>query len=91
VTAVDAREVGLCAVAMGAGRMVADQAIDPSAGIELLAKPGDRVALGGPLARMHMREPSPELSDRLARAFQIGSRPPRPRPLVLERITLRTR
>jgi pyrimidine-nucleoside phosphorylase len=86
VASVDAREVGLCAVAMGAGRLRAEQSVDPAVGIEILAKPGERVTEGEPLARLHVREPSPELEGRLARAFRLTGRPRRPSPLVLERI-----
>ena len=42
-TRVDALDIGLAAVAMGAGRTRADQAVDPAVGITVLAKPGARV------------------------------------------------
>jgi pyrimidine-nucleoside phosphorylase len=90
VTAIDAHEVGLCAVSLGAGRMKADEPIDRAVGIEILAKPGEAVARGAPLARLHVRAPSPKISARLLGAFRLSSRRPRPTPLILERITSRT-
>jgi pyrimidine-nucleoside phosphorylase len=89
VSSIDAREVGVAAVAMGAGRLRAEQTIDPAVGIEILAKPGDRVARGAPLARLHARAPSPRIASRLLAAFVISPKPPRPKPLILERITAR--
>jgi pyrimidine-nucleoside phosphorylase len=89
VGSIDAREVGDAAVAMGAGRLRAEDAIDPAVGIEILAKPGDRVARGAPLARLHARAPSPHIASRVLHAYTITARPPRPRPLIIERITSR--
>ncbi|HTN85748.1 MAG TPA: thymidine phosphorylase, partial [Sorangium sp.] len=51
VVAVDPLEIGLSAVALGAGRTRADQRVDPAVGIELAAVRGDRVDRGAPLAR----------------------------------------
>ena len=91
VTAIDAREIGLSAVAMGAGRLRAEDTIDPAAGIEILAKPGDAVLRGQPLARLHLAAPAAEIGERVGRAFALGPRRPAKKPLVLERITARTR
>ena len=46
VTGVDPLEIGLAAVALGAGRTRADQTVDPSVGVMVLAKPGARVDRG---------------------------------------------
>lgn len=88
VTATDALELGLTAVALGAGRTRADQKVDPAVGIELHAKPGDRVTKGQPLALLHLssKKNAAELVARAAAAFTLGRQAPRPRPLVLERI-----
>src|SRR5690606_34497166 len=47
---IDAMEIGLTGVAMGAGRTRADQDVDPAVGIVLLARRGDRVNEGDPIA-----------------------------------------
>jgi pyrimidine-nucleoside phosphorylase len=94
VTQVDALAVGLAAVAMGAGRTRADQAVDPAVGILVDKKPGDTVRRGEPLARILVRaDGDAERSgavDRVRSAFAIdpeASPPSRPsRPLVLDRI-----
>jgi pyrimidine-nucleoside phosphorylase len=91
VTAIDARAIGLSAVAMGAGRLRAEEAIDPAVGIEILAKPGDAVLRGQPLARLHLRAPAAEIGERVARAFELGTRRPVPKSIVLERITASSR
>jgi thymidine phosphorylase len=91
VASIDAREVGLCAVAMGAGRLRAEERIDAAVGIELCAKPGDAVTKGAPLARLHVQSSGlPDVAERLIRAFGIGKRAPKPKPLVIDRIAART-
>jgi pyrimidine-nucleoside phosphorylase len=88
VVGIDPLEIGLSAVAMGAGRTRADQAVDPAVGIELLAKRGERVAKGAPIARLHVRtaESAAQVTDRVQRAFRIGARAPRAIPLVLGKV-----
>ena len=81
----------MCALLMGAGRLTAEQAVDHAVGIELFAKPGTAVKRGAPLARMHLRAPLLDVADRLGRAFHLAARAPRVVPLVLERITARSR
>jgi hypothetical protein len=49
------------------------------------------VKKGAPIARLHVRTPSPAVADQVLRAFRIGSRPPRPKPLVIDRVTSRPR
>ena len=88
VTGTDALELGLTAVALGAGRTRADQKVDPAVGIELCAKPGAKVAKGEPLAVLHLssKKHAAELAARAAGAFTIGKRAAAERALVLERI-----
>ena len=95
VTRVDALEVGLASVAMGAGRTRSDQAIDPAVGILVEKKPGDRVGRGEPLARIFLRSlranDDSGIAERVRAAFTVESggaetKVP-PRPLVLDRIT----
>jgi pyrimidine-nucleoside phosphorylase len=88
VTATDALELGLCSVALGAGRTRADQAVDPAVGIELSAKRGNRVAKGEPLCWLHVRSKRglAPVADRARAAFSIGRTRAADMPLVLERI-----
>ncbi|HEX5101967.1 MAG TPA: thymidine phosphorylase [Polyangiaceae bacterium] len=85
---IDALELGLVSVALGAGRTRADQKVDPGAGIELCHAAGERVERGEPLAfLMAARRPLIDaVVQRAQNAFELGSRPPPRRPLVLERI-----
>ncbi len=87
VAEIDPLEIGLVAVAMGAGRTRADQAVDPVVGLELEVARGDRVAKGQPLAVLHVRsrEQAEAVRERVAKAFRVGERKDVP-PLVLARI-----
>ena len=89
VTRADALELGLSAVALGAGRTRADQAVDPAVGIELVASRGARVARGDVLARIFSRsaDAGAKIRERVAGAFSFGEAAPPAAPLVLERIT----
>jgi pyrimidine-nucleoside phosphorylase len=53
VRALDALAVGQACVALGAGRARAEDVIDPSVGVVLRKKPGDRVREGDVLAEIH--------------------------------------
>ena len=84
----DALGIGLAAVAMGAGRTRADQAVDHAVGIYVDAKPGTRVVRGQPLARLRVRArgDAAAVLDRVVGAFVIGDASPPQRPMVLGRI-----
>jgi pyrimidine-nucleoside phosphorylase len=86
---IDALAIGLAAVAMGAGRTRADQAVDPAVGLRIGKKPGARVSRGEPLVRLrvHRRSDAEPIAERLRHAFVVGDSPPPARPLVLDRIT----
>jgi len=92
VTAIDARAMGLSAVVLGAGRTRADQAVDHAVGIEVLAKPGDRVEPGRAVARIqvHRASDAAAVFDRVQYAFSFGDVAPAPRPLVIDRLTVET-
>ncbi len=86
VGTVDPLAIGLAAVAMGAGRTRADQAVDPGVGIELLATRGQAVEQGAPLARLYMHGRDKAIVDAVLGAFHIVKRKPAAVPLVIERI-----
>jgi pyrimidine-nucleoside phosphorylase len=90
VTAIDALEVGLTAVGMGAGRARASDSVDHAVGIELCCERGSRVEAGDPLALLHVHAPTDadQPAIRLRKAFRIdpdGSEGPGAE-LVLARI-----
>jgi len=81
---VDARCVGRAVRLAGAGRSTIEDRVDPEAGVELFAKPGDRVTAGDPLLVVHasteggLRAALVELSGGVV----VGDEPPGIRPLV---------
>ena len=89
VGAIDGLEVGLCGVALGAGRVRSDQAIDPIVGVRIDAPVGTKVQRGQRLATvLHgaAGAPSEAIVSRLSSAFELVDSPPAPTPLILERI-----
>ena len=70
VTRTDALAIGRAAWRLGAGRATKDEAVSASAGIEVVVKPGDVVAAGQSLLRLHAEDPT-----RLAAARAILSDP----------------
>jgi pyrimidine-nucleoside phosphorylase len=75
VTEVDPLEIGLAAVALGAGRSRADQAVDPAVGIMVLARPGAAVKKGDVLAHVQAHDASAAapIVARVRDAFHIGT------------------
>ena len=92
VQAIDAQEIGLAAMSLGAGRARVDDRIDPAVGIVLERKVGDAVAAGEPLAVLHhgYSGPGGEAPDRVAervlRAYTLGEERRAPGPVVLGRV-----
>ena len=81
VHALEADEVGMAALVLGAGRRTKEDVLDPAAGIVLACKPGDRVAAGQPLAELHTNLPDgdPRVADATARflaAVELRDHPP---------------
>lgn len=52
----DAELVGRCAMLLGSGRVRKDAPVDPSAGVVLHARVGDRVASGDAVVELHYRD-----------------------------------
>jgi len=73
VTGIDALEIGLSAVAMGAGRTRADQDVDHAVGIELCCRRGEALDQGQPLAVLHVHDPDScdEIAVRVRKAFTL--------------------
>ena len=90
VARIDAYEIGLASVELGAGRVRTEDEVDPAVGIELCAKVADPVARGMPLAVVHARtqEDAAAAAARIARAFELSEGPVgEPPALVWKRVT----
>jgi pyrimidine-nucleoside phosphorylase len=89
VASIDAECVGRAAVALGAGRERVDEAIDPGAGIEILAPVGTPVTIGDPVLLLIASDPARLRAARavLARAVSIDVLPPDSSPLVIASVT----
>jgi pyrimidine-nucleoside phosphorylase len=81
---VDALDIGVAAVRLGAGRERKEDPIDPGVGISVLAKVGDRVGAGQPLARLAWADPGrrDEALLLVERAFAVVEEPVAPPPLI---------
>jgi pyrimidine-nucleoside phosphorylase len=88
VSAIDAREVGLACMSLGAGRTRADEDVDPAVGAILHAKVGDRVEKGAKLATLHVRDASQArtAAPRISDAYALGAKRARAPKLILETI-----
>jgi pyrimidine-nucleoside phosphorylase len=86
----DAGMVGRAAVQLGAGRARAEDAVDPGVGFELLAVPGDHVAAGAPIIRIHANSAADAdlAREAVGAALSMSDTPPPPRPLILDRLGL---
>ena len=72
VEAIDALEIGLSAIELGAGRTRKEDKIDPAAGFVIVAQVGARIRRGEPLVVVHAR--SEELIERIASRVQSAWR-----------------
>jgi len=88
VHGIDALEVGLACMSLGAGRTRSDQDVDPAVGAVLHKKVGDRVEKGATLATLHVRNPgqSKAAGARVRAAYDVTSRRARRPKLILETI-----
>ncbi|WP_298037915.1 thymidine phosphorylase [uncultured Microbacterium sp.] len=89
VTRMDALPFGISAWRLGAGRARAEDPVIHAAGIDLHAKPGDRVTAGQPLFTLSGDDAArfPRALDALEGAWEIGAEASARGPLVRERIT----
>jgi pyrimidine-nucleoside phosphorylase len=80
---VDAREIGLSAVDLGAGRARKDDAIDHAVGLIIYHKVGERVEAGQPLFAVHANsaEKLAAAKERVLRAHAFSQQPVKPLPL----------
>jgi pyrimidine-nucleoside phosphorylase len=88
LSALDAEQVGLAAVELGAGRARKEDLVDHAAGLLLLKRVGDEVRTGDVLAELHAQtEARLDAGEaRLRAAAVLGEKAPDRKPLILERI-----
>ncbi|MCI2197122.1 MAG: thymidine phosphorylase [Eubacterium sp.] len=84
----DAHLVGQASRSTGAGRESLDQEIDPSAGILLRKKVGDKVSVKDELAVVYAgsKRKLIEGVEKLEAAYTIGNKAPEKEPLILDRV-----
>ena len=83
IARVDAQEVGLASIVLGAGREKKGDPIDYAVGVEVLVKVGDRLEAGAPLFTVHANDERrrAEAEARLLSAAKFSDRPIEPLPL----------
>lgn len=88
ISAINGEALGLAVVALGGGRQVESDQIDPSVGLSDVVRLGQKVSKGQPLLRIHSaREASAQrAAQSVLSAIQITDKAPTPQPLVHERI-----
>ncbi|MCE8009441.1 thymidine phosphorylase [Aestuariivita sp.] len=88
VTGIDGEGLGLAVVALGGGRQIEADLIDPSVGLSGVVRLGAQVSKGQPLAVIHAgREDAARAAERAVRqAIRLGDRHQAPPPLIHERI-----
>ncbi|MDL2236481.1 thymidine phosphorylase [Christensenellaceae bacterium OttesenSCG-928-K19] len=80
---------GMASMVLGAGRETKQSLIDYTAGITLIAKRGDTVQQGQPLAYLHTSDENKikRAEELFLNAVTIGQEKPQPQPLIYQRIT----
>ncbi|MEM9067642.1 MAG: thymidine phosphorylase [Myxococcota bacterium] len=86
VRGINALEIGLAGVALGAGRTRSDQDVDHAVGITIERKPGERVNKGDTIATIHHHGQGARVRSRVQNAFSIVRSRPADEPLLLETI-----
>jgi len=81
--------IGRAALHLGAGRRTKEDDVDHAVGIVCLAKRGDRVEQGSPLAEVHARsEESARVAvDEVLAAYELADEEPPTRAIILETLT----
>ncbi|MDO7786434.1 pyrimidine-nucleoside phosphorylase [Desulforamulus aquiferis] len=88
VTEIDAEQIGLAAMSLGAGRATKDAAIDLSVGLVLKKKIGEGIGKGEIIAELHAAKGQELLGaeDMVRNAYTIGHNKPAVREIVLGRV-----
>ena len=88
VESIDALEIGLAALELGAGRLRKEDKVDPSAGLVINKQVGDRVRAGESLVSVHARtrELAEKVAPRLRAAWNMSRHEVERPPHVLARV-----
>ncbi|WP_171206643.1 thymidine phosphorylase [Ruegeria sp. HKCCA0235A] len=90
ISAVDGEALGLAVVALGGGRQVESDEIDPAVGISSILRLGDRVSKGAPIAVIHAarEDAARRAAETVLSAIEIRDRAPTLPDLIHERISV---
>ena len=88
VAGIEARQIGVAAMRLGAGRETITDSVDHAAGITLSAKVGTAVSRGDVLATLRFNDIRnvDEAAARVSGAFRIAAQPPAEGRLILEEV-----
>jgi pyrimidine-nucleoside phosphorylase len=88
IQSMDALEIGLTSVSLGAGRQKSDDVIDPEAGIILYKKIGDKIENGEIILDLHTNKEAmiERAQYRLQKAIRISKEPVKKEPLIIEQL-----
>ncbi|MEQ9258784.1 MAG: thymidine phosphorylase [Roseovarius sp.] len=88
VAAMDGEAMGLAVIALGGGRQVETDVVEPSVGLSDVLPLGAKVSAGQPLLRIHAArgEHADRAEAMLREAITIGAEPPELPPLIHERV-----
>jgi len=88
ISHMDTYEIGMASVNLGAGRLRAEDSVDPRAGIVLNKKIGDKVAAGDVLLTIHTNKPErvKTVLQQLRQAIKIVETAPAAPPLILKEL-----
>jgi len=86
LSAVDTEALGLAIIELGGGRKHARDEVDHSVGMEVLARIGDSISNGDPLARVFGRDVLPATTSMIRDAFEIGPNPVASPQLIVDRV-----
>jgi pyrimidine-nucleoside phosphorylase len=89
VQAIDALQVGVGVMELGAGRKTKGEAVDYAVGVVLEVEAGDPVNAGQTIATIHTdgKIPNQQAEELVLAAFDVGPEPPPERPHILAEIT----
>ena len=87
VTSIDSEILGLALIDLGGGRRKKSDRIDHSVGLKMLVRTGDPVEKGQPLILIFAQPTDADkIRPRIDASLMIGPRPPKPGPMIVDRI-----